>query len=140
MKRFLLLAVCSSILMMPGAVFASHGGGGSHGGSGSHATGAKTVHVRSYVRKDGTVVHSYWRSAPGTAVHTESMTTTPIAPATAARQSVTVPKVNVRIDPQTMQYFREGCTAPNSTRLVSRSYAIAHGYRPAPSCYSYRPK
>jgi hypothetical protein len=35
--------------------------------SSSHSSGSKTVHVRSYTRKDGTVVQAHDRSAPGAA-------------------------------------------------------------------------
>jgi hypothetical protein len=37
---------------------------------------AKTVHVRGYTRKDGTYVAPYDRSAPGTATHSSSVSST----------------------------------------------------------------
>ena len=43
----------------------SHSAGTSH--SSSPSTSGKGVHVRSYHRKDGTVVHAYARRSPGTA-------------------------------------------------------------------------
>ena len=63
MKRlltFLLILLCIS----PSA-FAK--GAGGHSGHGSHSSGSKSEHVNGYYRKDGTYVHSYDRSAPGTA-------------------------------------------------------------------------
>jgi hypothetical protein len=35
--------------------------------SGSHTSSTKTVHVRTYTKKNGTVVHAHDRAAPGTA-------------------------------------------------------------------------
>lgn len=66
--RFLLSVVLllgSSALAYPlGASSGLH----SHSGSGKASSSQKNVHVRSYTRKDGTVVRAYDRSAPGTKV------------------------------------------------------------------------
>lgn len=56
-------------LMLCVATVQAKGGGGHSGGS----TGAKTVHVDSYTKKDGTVVQSYYRAPPGTATHSNGM-------------------------------------------------------------------
>jgi hypothetical protein len=68
MKRllaFLLILLCIS----PAAVAKGAGG---HSGHSSHSSGSRTEHVNGYYRKDGTYVHSYDRSAPGTASGTSS--------------------------------------------------------------------
>jgi hypothetical protein len=48
---------------------------------------AKTVHVREYTRKDGTVVHAHDRAALGTASHA----TTPHTPASATAATIIAP-------------------------------------------------
>src|SRR5947209_3831857 len=69
-------------LLWLGLLAAAHAkGGGSSGSSGhsgssgghssSSSSGPKTVHVNGYVKKDGTVVQPYYRSAPRTAVREE---------------------------------------------------------------------
>jgi hypothetical protein len=64
MRKFLLvLALVLSVVLPLGSIEAPQRG--SHRSSTS--SHSKTVHVREYTRKDGTVVHSHYRSAPGTA-------------------------------------------------------------------------
>jgi hypothetical protein len=59
MRRLFWAIVTSVLLLLPVAAVS----GGSH--SSSHSSG--TVHVRTYTKKDGTVVHAHNRAAPGTA-------------------------------------------------------------------------
>src|SRR6267143_1651229 len=67
-SRYLLLLV-SFYLVLSGSAFAQRkGGSSSHSkthSSSSKSSAAKTVHVRSYTKKDGTVVRSYDRRPPG---------------------------------------------------------------------------
>lgn len=58
MKRFLSSLLLSLCLLAPGAFAA-----GSHSSS-SHSSSGKTVHVRSYTKKDGTHVKAYKRRPP----------------------------------------------------------------------------
>ncbi len=61
--KLVLLIGCSLILAeLP--LLARGGGGGGHGG---HSGSQGRVHVSSYTRQNGTPVHSYYRSSPGTA-------------------------------------------------------------------------
>ena len=71
-------------------------------GGSSSSQSSKTIHVREYKRKDGTVVHAHDRAAPGTASHamtqqlaptTTKRTSTPTAP---AEYTSTVVKRNSR--------------------------------------------
>jgi hypothetical protein len=64
--------------------------------------GSKTVHVREYTRKDGTVVHAYDRAAPGTASSTPATS----LPPESATQRVTTPAP---------QHTRDPASAPQST-------------------------
>ena len=68
LKRFLLLASCLILVAFPATAQRSHSS--SHGSSKgsdsvSKRSSSKPVHVRSYTRKDGTVVRTYDRSLPG---------------------------------------------------------------------------
>lgn len=71
-RRLLLLIACLVLVASP--AYAQSGHSSSHSSSkGSHSSGkasksssSKPVHVRSYTRKDGTVVRAYGRSLPGT--------------------------------------------------------------------------
>ena len=74
MRRRLLLLVLSALLLGSNA-FATQQTGDSDNAhtSSSKANSGKTVHVRSYTRKDGTVVQGYDRAASGT----KSTKTTP---------------------------------------------------------------
>lgn len=68
-----------SILLLASSAFAgppSHSSGSASSHSSRTASSSETVHVRSYTRKDGTVVHGYNRNAPRT-----SGTTTTTVPA-----------------------------------------------------------
>src|SRR5947209_3488629 len=142
MKLSLLALSVTLLVAVP--LFAGHGGSGSHGSAAS-MTGAKTVAVQGYVKKDGTVVRGYVRSAPpqGSVTttttnggHVESRTTT--APVAATRSVATVGVVKVRVlgDPTTKRYYRASCSAPASAVAMTRTAAIAAGYRPDPACFS----
>jgi hypothetical protein len=67
------------------------------GGSKTTSGGPKTVHVREYKRKDGTVVKAYDRAAPGTAQHSTASTPKPstartsVAPSAATAKSSKTP-------------------------------------------------
>jgi hypothetical protein len=70
------------------------------GGSMTTSGAPKTVHVRQYTRKDGTVVKAYDRAAPGTAQHRaaatpkQSTARPPAAPSgTTAKSGKTPPTV-----------------------------------------------
>jgi hypothetical protein len=63
-KKLLLLVLCL-VLPLSSGFTAQHKGSGSHSRSTkSQNTSAKTVHVRSYKKKNGTVVRSYNRRPP----------------------------------------------------------------------------
>lgn len=75
MKKWLLSIIAACLLVLPAV--AQRGGG--HGGHSSHSSRSssksssrKTVHVREYTRKDGTVVHAHDRAAPGYGDHSGS--------------------------------------------------------------------
>ncbi len=64
-SRYLLLLV-SLYLALCGSAFAQHkSGSSSHAHSSSKNSADKTVHVRTYTKKNGTVVKSYDRRPPG---------------------------------------------------------------------------
>ncbi len=78
-KRFLRFFLSVVLLLGSSALAYPRGGStGSHSHSSStkSSSSKKTVHVRSYTRKDGTVVRAHDRSAPGTKT---TKTTTPKA-------------------------------------------------------------
>lgn len=69
MPKRLLLFILSVVLLASSAFAYPRGGSSgshSHSNSSKAHSSQKTVHVRSYTRKDGTVVQGYDRSAPGT--------------------------------------------------------------------------
>lgn len=84
-KRLLLFVL--SVVLLASSAFAyprgSSSGSRSHSSSSKASSSQKTVHVRSYTRKDGTVVRSHDRSGPGTKASSStarvrsSTTTTP---------------------------------------------------------------
>jgi hypothetical protein len=57
------------------------------GGSKTTSGAPKTVHVREYTRKDGTVVQAHDRAAPGTVQHTATTGTKPSTAQTPAATS-----------------------------------------------------
>jgi hypothetical protein len=86
MRKRLLLFVLSVVLFASSALaYPQSGSGGSRSDSSTSkvSSSQKTVHVRSYTRKDGTVVRSHDRSASGTKASSStanvrsSKTTTP---------------------------------------------------------------
>jgi len=90
-SRYLLLIV-SLYLALCGSAFGQHKGGSStHSGthSSSKNSAAKTVHVRSYTKKDGTVVRSHNRRPPGSKedVASPQVTVRSSASSTALRDS-----------------------------------------------------
>ena len=68
MPKRILLFILSVVLLVPSAFASSpsHSSGSSSSHSAKTTSSPKSVHVRSYTRKDGTVVQGYDRSAPGT--------------------------------------------------------------------------
>ncbi len=67
-SRYLLLLVSLYLALCGSASAQRRGGSSSHSkthSSSSKSSAAKTVHVRSYTKKDGTVVRSYKRRPPG---------------------------------------------------------------------------
>ena len=87
MSKRLLLFVLSVVLLASSTVAYPRGGSGgqrSHSTSSKTSSSQKTVHVRSYTRKDGTVVRAHDRSAPGTKV------STPKTPKASARSTAPV--------------------------------------------------
>jgi len=67
-SRYLLLLVSLYLALCGSASAQRRGGSSSHSkthSSSSKSSAAKTVHVRSYTKKDGTVVKSYDRRPPG---------------------------------------------------------------------------
>jgi hypothetical protein len=98
MPRRLLLLFFSLVFLSPAALAQrSHSSGSrssTHSSKSSKNSSDKTVHVHSYTRKDGTVVHAYDRRPPGTKTretpaveerHVEAPVTTTLA--TPARES-----------------------------------------------------
>ncbi len=61
-RRYVVLAI--AVLLLSGAAVAQRGRSSS---SRSSSSGSKSVHVRGYTKKDGTVVKAHDRKAPGTA-------------------------------------------------------------------------
>jgi hypothetical protein len=76
-QRLLLFLLYAVLSVSNALVYPLVGSSASHSDSASSKAGSsqKTVHVRSYTRKDGTVVQGYDRSAPGTKAHTSAATT-----------------------------------------------------------------
>jgi hypothetical protein len=90
MRSKLLLLVLSVGLSVSSAfAYPRSGSGGTHSHSGSSkaSSSQKTVHVRSYTRKDGTVVQGYDRSAPGTNGHSSKASVRSSTTAPALRDS-----------------------------------------------------
>lgn len=81
MRRIVTLLV---LLCCLGSLSVAKGRGGSHSPRGPRAakthksktSANKSVHVRGYTRKDGTYVAPHYRSAPGAADHSASVTAT----------------------------------------------------------------
>ena len=70
------------------------------GGSKSTSSTAKTVHVRQYTRKDGTVVSAHDRAAPGTATPRPGVAPSPAAPkSTNSPFAKASPPVTSRVPP-----------------------------------------
>jgi hypothetical protein len=61
MRRLLwaIIILCCWLVPLPAIAMGSH--------SSSHSSAPKIVHVRTYTKKDGTVVHAHDRAAPGAA-------------------------------------------------------------------------
>src|SRR5260370_34004370 len=82
-KRFLLFVLSVVLLASSAFAYPRVGPSGQRSDSSSSKTSSsKTVHVRTYTRKDGTVVQGYDRSAPGTKASSstaqgKSLTATP---------------------------------------------------------------
>jgi hypothetical protein len=142
----------------------SHGGGSSHGGSHAGSTSSGTVQVHGYTRAGGTYVRSYTRSSPGGATKEIDLSTTApysglgsisdgtlgsiqrrrtaptISPNTPTAKPPFAPptlkSVSVMADPQSMRYYRTDCSTPATARKMTRSTAIAGGFRPDPGCFA----
>jgi hypothetical protein len=69
--------------------------------AGGHGSGSGTVHVHGYYRKDGTYVHAYDRSAPGTASHSSAYNSSTGATTSSANTSnaATTAAVAVPVSP-----------------------------------------
>jgi hypothetical protein len=70
MRLVVVLCLVSGMaLARGGGHYSSHTSSRSYHSSTHHSSGTKSDHVGGYTRKDGRYVHSYNRSASGTAVH-----------------------------------------------------------------------
>jgi len=157
-------AIVIVMFVLSFSTFASgRGGGGKSGGSpGSHGS---SVYVHSYTRKDGTDVHAYVRSAPGSGAssslhETDLDANRPVPPSEPALTDVhlrwpaqaastatkkqasqgapsTIPRVTVLGDALTKFYYRSNCAAPATAKPMQRTAAISKGYRPSPDCYGH---
>jgi len=98
---------------------------------------AKTVHVREYTRKDGTVVHAHDRAAPGTASHatvpqTPSSTTTELTPTTTA-PTIAVPVTTV---PTAPTEYTSTVVERNSHGRIERSSSAKRTFEALHPCPS----
>lgn len=144
------------------STFATGRGGGakSGGARGSHGS---SVYVHGYIRKDGTYVNGYVRSAPGagasSSLHETDLdanrpvtlahpaladarhqwpveaASTPVKKQVSRAAPATIPRVTVLADMLTKLYYRSNCAAPTTARPMQRTTAISLGCRPSPDCY-----
>ena len=129
MRNAPLIAVVLSALLwvLPAAPTGKGGSRSSSGSSRSHSSSSssgKTVHVKPYTRKDGTVVRAHERSAPGTASHQKSTATSGRSAAAVQRDS------NGRIarSSTAKQEFERThpCPATGKTSGPCRGYVVDH--------------
>jgi hypothetical protein len=97
----------------------------------------KTVHVREYTRKDGTVVHAHDRAAPGTASHatvpqTPSSTTTEPTPTTTA-PTIAAPVTTV---PAAATEYTSTVIKRNSRGRIERSSFAKRAFEASHPCPS----
>ena len=130
-----------------------HGhGSGSHHSSGHRSTG-KSVHVRSYRRKDGTTVHAHNRRSPNTAGTGESKTApkakehAAAAPAAGHHESTYCLDCardshgKIKRSPEDKDEFRKAHPCPSTGRtsgscpgyVIDHVQALKHGGADAPS-------
>ncbi len=88
----------------------------------------KTVHVKTYTRKDGTVVHAHDRSAPGTKSSTNSAASTPRTTSTSA---VTT---NTTVVPATRPRTYSITVARDSQGRIKRSGSAKHAFMQTHPC------
>ena len=103
MGSFCRLALSMSLLLIAVAPSYARGGGG--GGSRSFEG---SVHVRSYLRRNGTEVQDYWRRPPGVVVHAPSNTTASTSE-TGTYELTPRPPASELTHDQTFAEWREEC-------------------------------
>lgn len=95
----------------------------------------KTVHVKGYVKKDGTVVKPYDRRAPGTATPGASTPSTAAASAEATDQRGSEPEdQTVYVTKTGAKYHRAGCQYLARSSIPMKLKDAAARYSPCSVC------